>query len=165
LVIVVVVIGIIASIAISRVGAAVANSRIATVQADLGLLNKAADMYAAEHDGRGPATEPDGSTDADSKWLIGRLVNLSDSFGNVGPGLPFGPYLLAIPKNPMTGLDTIRIDGPAAGRNVAGWRFDSASGTFLADDSAASASITVDGVSRTTSVNELDSGDLGSTGP
>ena len=44
------------------------------------------------------------------------------------------PYVERIPVNPCNGLNTVRFDGEPAGTNEAGWRFDSESGLFQADD-------------------------------
>ena len=47
-----------------------------------------------------------------------------------------GPYIKKIPTNPFNNLDTVRFDGEAAGANKAGWRFDTESGLFQADNDA-----------------------------
>ena len=49
----------------------------------------------------------------------------------------FGPYVRKIPVNPCNGLDTVRFDGEPAGANQAGWRFDTKTGLFQADNNAA----------------------------
>lgn len=51
----------------------------------------------------------------------------------------YGPYVRTIPVNPYNGLDTIRFDGEAPGVNKAGWRLDTKTGSFQADNSAACA--------------------------
>ena len=53
----------------------------------------------------------------------------------------FGPYVRKIPVNPCNGLDTVRFDGEPAGANDAGWRFDTKTGLFQADNSAAYAAL------------------------
>lgn len=52
-----------------------------------------------------------------------------------------GPYIKKIPTNPFNGLNTVRFDGEPAGAGIAGWRLDSESGVFQADDSAAHADL------------------------
>jgi hypothetical protein len=52
-----------------------------------------------------------------------------------------GPYIKNIPVNPFNGLDTVRFDGEPAGAGTAGWRLDTESGVFQADDSAAHADL------------------------
>ena len=46
----------------------------------------------------------------------------------------FGPYIDEIPANPFNGMNTIRFDGKPAGANRAGWRLDTKSGLFQADN-------------------------------
>jgi competence protein ComGC len=48
-----------------------------------------------------------------------------------------GPYIRKIPVNPYNGLDTVRFDGEPAGASQAGWRFDTKTGLFQADNNAA----------------------------
>ena len=50
-------------------------------------------------------------------------------------GIEFGPYLLRLPVNPFNDSSRVRIDGAVAGANIAGWRFDTITGLFQADDS------------------------------
>jgi len=52
-----------------------------------------------------------------------------------------GPYVRKIPVNPCNGLDTVRFDGEPAGANHAGWRFDTKTGLFHADNNAAYAAL------------------------
>src|SRR5262245_5420103 len=72
LVIVVVIIGIVSAIAIPRLAGASDNSRVSTMKATLKILDTAAEMYAAEHDGMLPCCEPDGSVSTDGDGLIKR---------------------------------------------------------------------------------------------
>ena len=44
------------------------------------------------------------------------------------------PYIKNIPVNPFNGLNTIRFDGEPAGSGNAGWRFDTVTGAFQADN-------------------------------
>ncbi len=44
------------------------------------------------------------------------------------------PYVSEIPVNPCNGLNTVRFDGEPAGANKAGWRFDTKTGLFQADN-------------------------------
>jgi len=53
----------------------------------------------------------------------------------------FGPYVRKIPVNPCNGLDTVRFDGEPAGANLAGWRFDTKTGLFQADNNAVYAAL------------------------
>ncbi len=61
------------------------------------------------------------------------MVEETNSDGD--SGTEFGPYVRRLPVNPFSGRRTVRIDGATAGTNIAGWRFDTRTGAFQADDS------------------------------
>lgn len=46
----------------------------------------------------------------------------------------YGPYVEKIPVNPFNNLSTIRFDGEPAGANKAGWRLDTKTSCFQADN-------------------------------
>ena len=48
----------------------------------------------------------------------------------------YGPYINKIPVNPFNNLKTVRFDGEKAGSGEAGWRFDTKTGAFQADNDA-----------------------------
>jgi hypothetical protein len=52
-----------------------------------------------------------------------------------------GPYIKRIPVNPYNRLNTVRFDGEPAGANKAGWRFDTKTGSFRADNNACYAAL------------------------
>jgi competence protein ComGC len=51
----------------------------------------------------------------------------------------YGPYVEKIPVNPFNNLNTVRFDGEPAGSGAAGWRLNTRSGLFQADDCTAHA--------------------------
>jgi len=53
----------------------------------------------------------------------------------------YGPYIKKIPTNPFNNLNTVRFDGEPAGANKAGWRLDSKTGLFQADNGAGYAAL------------------------
>ncbi|GAG22708.1 unnamed protein product [marine sediment metagenome] len=53
----------------------------------------------------------------------------------------YGPYVKKIPTNPFNNLDTVRFDGEPAGAGKAGWRFDTETGLFQADNNAVYAAL------------------------
>ena len=53
----------------------------------------------------------------------------------------YGPYVKKIPTNPFNNLDTVRFDGEPAGAGKAGWRFDTGTGLFQADNDAVYAAL------------------------
>lgn len=134
LVIVIVIIGVVAAIAIPRMGSAAETARANALTGSLSVLNKAAEMYMAEHDGRTPAHNAEGAVDPSIADFVRRLLGRTRADGTVDPNGPFGPYLRAMPVNPYNRRIAVRIDGVAAGAGLAGWRFDSARGEFAPDD-------------------------------
>jgi prepilin-type N-terminal cleavage/methylation domain-containing protein len=146
LVIVVVIIGIIAAIAIPRVGSAAQNSQTSSIIGSLKVMSTAVEIYVTEHDGLSPAQNADGSADASEANFAQRLFDKSTATGVItGTDRAFGPYLRVIPKNSLNQLDTVRIDGAAAGAGTHGWRYDTIARMFQADDSASSAAMQPDG--------------------
>jgi hypothetical protein len=51
------------------------------------------------------------------------------------------PYLDEIPVNPFNGLSTVRFDGEPAGSGRAGWRLDTKTSRFQADNDATCAAL------------------------
>jgi type II secretory pathway pseudopilin PulG len=47
----------------------------------------------------------------------------------------YGPYVSKIPTNPFNNLNTVRFNGEPAGAGIAGWRLDTKTCLFQADDS------------------------------
>lgn len=135
LVIVVVIIGTVAAIAIPRMSSASQSALDNAMSANLRVMDGAVELYVAEHENRSPAEETDGSTTSDPTLFMRRLTGRTDVSGTVGQA-PFGPYLRQFPVNTRNGLSSVRIDGGPAGMNVAGWRFNTTRRRFLPDDSA-----------------------------
>ncbi len=134
LVIVVVIIGIIAAIALPRFSSTTTTSVISASAADVVVLEKAIAHYAAEHDDRTPAHETTGDINTDEATFAKRLMQTSNAAGDTGNSLLYGPYVRELPHNPVNRRRRIRIDGPPAGANTHGWRFDSTTRVIEADD-------------------------------
>ncbi len=134
LVIVVLIIGTIATIAVPRLMTASGRSQDAAIAADVSALQRAIDVYAAEHVELCPAMQPGGSISTDASAFAQRLLGKTLITGQVSGSGTFGPYLHEIPVNPRNGKATIRIDGAAAGANTHGWRYDSATRAVSPDD-------------------------------
>jgi general secretion pathway protein G/type IV pilus assembly protein PilA len=143
LAIVLVIVGVVAAIAVPRLSSAVSNAKNAGVLANVRSFKRAIDMYIEEHDGRNPAQLPDRSIDNAPGQFKNRLLKRTKNTGIVDAvaGL-YGPYLSAIPVNPMNGQSTVRIAGAPPGNGSGGWWFDPVTAELLADDSAASAAAT-----------------------
>jgi len=79
------------------------------------------DLYRAQHDGAFPPFDSFESFEAAMTTKMGK----------------FGPYVKRIPVNPFNELNIVRFDGAPAGAGKAGWRFDTETGLFQADNSPA----------------------------
>ena len=126
--IVVVILGILAAIVVpqlSNSSTEVKNSALAT---DLRKVRTQIELYKFHHKEMLPASSGETTDDFEQ-----RITEKTDSDGNAGTD--YGPYMQRIPLNPFNNLNTVRIDGSAAGANTDGWRFDTSSGDFQADDS------------------------------
>jgi len=132
--IVVVILGIIAAVVIPQYTDASTKVRTSALSSDLHRIRSQIGLYKFNHNEQLPAATGD-----DSSEFERRMTTKTDVSGNAG--LDYGPYILSIPKNPFNDLNTLRIDGAPAGANTEGWRFDTTTGDFHADDSAAHAAL------------------------
>ena len=76
----------------------------------------------------------------------GDILPPADSFASFETAMTtkvgqHGPYVKKIPTNPFNGLKTVRFDGEPAGAGKAGWRLDTKTGLFQADNDAACAAL------------------------
>ena len=78
------------------------------------------DLYRVRHQGRLPPTDSLAGFESAVTTRAGRYV----------------PYIKEIPTNPFNGLKTVRFDGEPAGAGEAGWRLDTETGLFQADNDA-----------------------------
>ena len=76
-------------------------------------------LYSSQHENRWPPTDSFENFE----------IALTDTDGRREP------YVKRIPVNPYNGLNKVRFNGKPAGANQAGWRFDTKSGSFQADNS------------------------------
>ena len=79
------------------------------------------DLYYVQHENSFPPTESFESFKTAMTTKVGQC----------------GPYVKKIPVNPCNGLRTVRFDGEPAGAGKAGWRLDTKTGSFQADNDAA----------------------------
>ena len=126
---VVLILGVLAAMVIPQFSGATTEAKLSSLRSSLQRVRGQIVYYKFQHNDLPPASG--GETGAD---FVRRLTTQTDANGDAGSD--FGPYLQAIPKNVLNDLDSVRIDGAAAGANINGWRFDTATGEFQADDSA-----------------------------
>ncbi len=128
LVIVVVILGIVTSIAVPRMTSASTNASASALRATLSHVRTAIDCYFAEH-GRYPGHVPADDT-PDNDAFVEQVTRYSDDAGKTKPTPSnvyiFGPYLRRpFPVNPANGLSTVFVKAvpgdadPAAG--TFGW--------------------------------------------
>ena len=83
------------------------------------------DLYRVQHRDRLPPSDSFSSFETAMTTKVGR----------------YGPYVKKIPTNPFNALNTVRFDGEPAGAGKAGWRLDTETGLFQADNDAAYAAL------------------------
>lgn len=132
--VVVVLLGILGAIVVPHFTGAGNESRTSALQTDLRRIRTQIDLYKCHHNDQLPAATGETADD-----FLRRMTTETDVNGNIGND--FGPYLQAMSVNPFNDKSTVRIDGAAAGSNTDGWRFDTTSGAFQADDIAAHAAL------------------------
>ena len=103
-------------------------TRSSALATDLLEVRSKIELYKFHHNGRLPASV--GETPAD---FLRRMITKTNADGDAG--VEFGPYLQSLPVNLFNDSAAIRMDGAAAGANIAGWRFNTMTGAFNADDS------------------------------
>jgi type II secretory pathway pseudopilin PulG len=126
--VVVALLGILASIIVPHVSGVGAGSRTATLATELRRMRARIESFKDHHNGRLPA-----ATGESFATFLRRMAKKTNADGD--KGMEFGPYLLRLPVNPFNESATVRIDGTVAGADIAGWRFDTMTGAFQADDS------------------------------
>jgi len=129
---VVMIIGVVAAIAAPRLGRGSTQASISATARDVNILNKAAEMYAAEHWGRFP----------NAADVVLQLTLFTDEAGAFSTARTrryyLGPYLAAIPPAPMgwqqgaTGVAQVPTPGVA-------WLYNSRKGIFRLAMNAADA--------------------------
>jgi general secretion pathway protein G len=129
--IVVVILGILAAIVIPQFTEASTEAKTSSLCTDLQTVRSQVELYKIQHNDQLPGA-------GTASWVLA-MTGQTDIAGAVGTD--YGPYLQKVPTNQFNDLNTVRIDGGAAGLNTEGWRFDTTTGAFQADDSAAHAAL------------------------
>lgn len=109
---VVIIIGMLSSVAVPRVAQAARNSRVNALQETLANVRSAIDIYFAEH-ARYPGYSPSTGLPDDQKF-VEQLLMYTDEQGNTratpGEEYKFGPYLRSpFPQNPHNKLATVKV--------------------------------------------------------
>ncbi len=125
LIVVLVILGIIAAIAVPRLSHAAATAAETHLEADRRAIQNAVGLYQGEHLERTPAHWPDGTVDTDGSRFIERLTGRTDEYGAVGADGALGPYLAAFPINANTACRMVQIGDMNSVTDCA-WRFEPA---------------------------------------
>jgi len=133
--IVVVILGILAAIVIPQFTNASTEAKTNSLMSNLQSIRSQIELYKVQHNDLFPDPEAGGAT-----W--DRLTKKTKIDGTVDTAGTYGPYLQQIPKNPFNDDNTVGsaatdTDPPTVGGK--GWFFNTATGAFRADDSAAHA--------------------------
>jgi hypothetical protein len=93
-------------------------AKVCELTDELETMRAELDLYRAEHGGQLPPTDTFASFEAAMTTKVGQ----------------YGPYIREVPANAFNGRKTVRFDGEPAGAGKAGWRLDTSSGLFQADN-------------------------------
>ncbi len=116
LVIVVVIIGIIGAVAVPRMSRGSEGAAISALTRDLSIMNKAIDLYAAEHDGTFPRLANI------SQQLTTQTNHTGDAWSGMAGEVAFGAYLQKIPPLPLGDRKGNTAISNIDGNNV-GWLY------------------------------------------
>lgn len=148
--IVVVILGILATIIIPQFSNASINAKENTLKDELRYLRTQIVVYKAQHHDVPPGyPNGDNTVAATAADFVAQMTRPTDEFGVVNasssPVYKFGPYLSAMPTNPLTRLDGILIVGdteaiPAATNVDYGWYYKPLTGEIVANSTGSDAS-------------------------
>ncbi len=139
--IVVIILGILAAIALPAFSNATASARASMLADDLRVIRVQLNTYAIQHADSRPGY-PSGGGVPTEVTFVGQMSQATDEAGVVRPigtpGFKFGPYLREVPVNPFTQLKTVLVLGdaeaiPAEATGNFGWVYQPATLVFKAD--------------------------------
>jgi len=127
--IVVVILGILASLVIPKFISAADTARQNSIMMTLHRMRSQIGLYQQQHLGSWPTLAN----------IVNEMTLVSDALGNTAPlgtpGFQMGPYITFLPNNPNTGTATIGNVGGGGG--ASDWYYNEATGEFRANDSLA----------------------------
>ncbi len=159
LIIVIIIIGILAALAIPQFVSSTQDAREATLSGDLAVMRNAINLYYHQHNSTYPAAVRDGAEGGETEQadnptvFIHQLTQYTNAQGKSSATLdredfPFGPYLMrGIPHNPVAAAgsnaggvrvtaDTEALDADdieMSGDDLMGWKFSKMTGEIIAN--------------------------------
>ena len=155
LIIVIIILGILAALAIPQFSTSTDDAKKATVQGDLAVLRNAVSLYYHQHNSvyPGAVDEADGTTQvkdtAAGDAFVAQLTKYTNAAGKASDtqdaDFHFGPYLVAIPANPLATTDSVTAkteatvevtldEGVLKASGKSGWLASSKTGKIIANN-------------------------------
>jgi len=156
LLIVVIIIAILAAIAIPQFSNTSNDAQEAALDANLATVRSAIELYRVQHNNRYPSVAVSSGSETCTGGTAGtgavntelafreQLTNFSNQAGQTcsvaAPGFIYGPYLRALPNEPISSSNAIAIVTAANAAEPSavtpGWRFNNVTGKFQANSNA-----------------------------
>ncbi|HUG71536.1 MAG TPA: type II secretion system protein [Pirellulaceae bacterium] len=133
--IVVVIMAVLAAVVVPQFSGSTDDAKRSTAQFNLGTIRSVVQTYRAHHDGKKPAFASGATT-------IEGLIKETNAAGVVTAGGGFGPYLVAMPENPFTGVATVKavatpgtapVAADVTAGDAGGWIYDVSTGNVWLD--------------------------------
>jgi general secretion pathway protein G len=147
--IVIVILGILATIVIPQFSNAAVTARENTLKDELRYLRTQIVVYKAQHHDVPPGY-PGGDRNAAATGadFVAQMTKATDEFGAIGAASPvykFGPYLSAMPSNPLSSLNSVQIVGDTEAMPTPtgvdyGWIYKPLTGEIVANSTGSDAS-------------------------
>lgn len=141
--VVVVLLGILATMVLPQFSNATATARISMLKDDLRVLRSQILLFQVQHNGVAPGYLNGNTAAAPSEAAFtAQMTQSSNASCQTAPagtaGFPYGPYMQVIPVNPRSDKSTVQIIGdaeamPATGDDSHGWIYKPAAVSFKAD--------------------------------
>ena len=140
--IVVIILGILAAIVIPQFTEASNDARESALTSDLQTVRSQLELYKVQHNEKYPNLDENDA--ADTANFENRLTGKTDQDGKINAAGAYGPYLQKWPTNAFMSTNATKVNFGAVdgtGDGTSGWYFNTASGKFQANDSAAHAAL------------------------
>jgi general secretion pathway protein G len=120
--IVVIVLGILAAIVVPQFSSASEDANISALKTNLQTIRAQLELYKLQHNSTYPTL-----ANFTAQMTVGTKADGT-------AGTDFGPYMLTIPNNPYSNVNTVTDEAAGSGK---GWYYDEDTGEFRANDSVA----------------------------